>query len=183
MKLKTDPELIREVQSGDKSSFNEIIQRYEPLISSIVSKFLSDELFTQSDRDDLSQEAAIALYNAAMSYDLSQNEVTFGLYAKICLSNSLNSALRSRRRQVKADLAQLESESKKNGSDPEEWLVDAQLLLEKVEALLSELERSVLRLYIRGYTHRSIAEALGRSEKSIDNAVCRIRMKLADKLL
>ena len=55
MLLKTDPELIKEVQSGNKDAFNEIIRRYEPLISSIVSRYLSDEFFSQSDRDDLSQ--------------------------------------------------------------------------------------------------------------------------------
>lgn len=183
MKHKTDSELIREVQSGETGSFNEIIERYEPLISSVVSRFISDELFSQSDRDDLSQEAAIALYNAVLSYDLSQSEVTFGLYAKICLSNSLNSALRQRRRQVRAELKQLDIDREVGrSSDPDEWLEDAQLLLKKVEKLLSGLELSVLRLYIRGYSHKFIAQALGRSEKSIDNAVCRIKKKLSSRL-
>ena len=83
MDLKTDSVLIKEVQDGNKDAFNEIISRYEPLIVSIVSKYLSDELFGASDRDDLSQEASIALYNAVMSYDVMQSEVSFGLYAKI----------------------------------------------------------------------------------------------------
>ena len=61
MDLKTDSVLIKEVQDGNKDAFNEIISRYEPLIVSIVSKYLSDELFGASDRDDLSQEASIAL--------------------------------------------------------------------------------------------------------------------------
>lgn len=180
MLLKTDPELIKEVQSGNKDAFNEIIRRYEPLISSIVSRYLSDEFFSQSDRDDLSQEAAIALYNAVMSYDILQSEVSFGLYAKICLSNSLNSALRRRKRQLEADRVQLTEESEYLNDDKAS---DAGLLLERVDGLLSDFEKSVFRLFIRGYSHRFIAETLGRTEKSIDNAIYRIRSKISSKLL
>ena len=180
MLLKTDPELIKEVQSGNKDAFNEIIRRYEPLISSIVSRYLSDEFFSQSDRDDLSQEAAIALYNAVMSYDILRSEVSFGLYAKICLSNSLNSALRRRKRQLEADRVQLTEEC---GYLCDDKLSDAGLLLERVDCRLSDFEKSVFRLFIRGYSHRFIAETLGRTEKSIDNAIYRIRSKISSKLL
>lgn len=180
MYLKTDPELIKDVQSGNKDSFNEIIRRYEPLIASVVSKYLSDGLFGQSDRDDLTQEAAIALYNAVMSYDILQSEVSFGLYAKICLSNSLNSALRRRRRQLEADKVQLANDSECRF---DENLSDEALLLDRVDNLLSDFEKSVFRLFIRGYSHRFIAETLGRTEKSVDNAIYRIRTKISSKLL
>lgn len=181
MDLRTDSELIREVQSGNKDSFNEIIRRYEPLIGSVVSKYLADELFSQSDRDDLLQEASIALYNAVMSYDIKQSEVTFGLYAKICLSNSLNSALRQRRRQHMADNAQLSTELDEHYSD--ERTIDAGLLLDKVDDLLSDFEKAVFRLFIRGHSHRFIAQTLGRTEKSVDNAIWRIRTKISNRLL
>ena len=181
MDLKTDAALITEVQNGNKDAFNEIISRYEPMILSIVSKFLSDELFGASDRDDLSQEASIALYNAVMSYDVSQGEVTFGLYAKICVNNSLTSALRKRRRQLKADQAQQDDAERKSVIG--DRLEDAGLLLDRVDGLLSELERAVLRLLLRGFPHKESAERLGRDVKSVDNAVCRIRAKLSSKLL
>ena len=45
MNLKNDSELIYEVQNGNKDSFNEIMSRYEPLIASIVGKYLRGELF------------------------------------------------------------------------------------------------------------------------------------------
>ena len=184
MNLKNDSELIYEVQNGNKDSFNEIMSRYEPLIASIVGKYLRGELFGDSDRDDLLQEASIALYNAVMSYDISQSEVTFGLYAKICLSNSLNSASRQRKRQRKADDAQISggtSESSSYGA--EERISDAGLLLDRVDDLLSDFEKAVFRLFIRGYSHKFIAETLGRTEKSVDNAIFRIRSKISSRLL
>ena len=61
--MKTESELIRAVQSGDKDAFNEIIWKFEPLILSTVSEYLNGELFGADDRDDLYQEAAIALYS------------------------------------------------------------------------------------------------------------------------
>ena len=184
--MKTESELIRAVQSGDKDAFNEIIRKFEPLILSSVSEYLNGELFSVSDRDDLYQEAAIALYSAAMSYDLNQSEVAFGLYAKICLSNSLKSAFRRRKRQIAADNAQLEADASQLNTDTSQYVVsnaDADLLLARIDGLLSEFERKVFRLFIRGYSHRFIAETLGKSEKSIDNAVYRIKKKLVNKLL
>ena len=179
---RTDALLIGEVRNGNKDAFNEIIRRYEPLIASIVSGFLNDELFGASDRDDLSQEAAIALYNAVRSYDVDQSEVTFGLYAKICVTNSLTSALRKRRRQFKADLAQ-QDDAERKSTLTDDRTADAGLLFDRVEGLLSDFEKAVLRLLLRGFSHKAIADSLGRNEKSIDNAVWRIRTKISNKLL
>ena len=184
--MKTESELIRAVQSGDKDAFNEIIRRFEPLILSTMSGYLNGELFGMSDRDDLYQEAAIALYSAAMSYDLECSGVSFGLYAKICLNNSLKSALRRRKRQLAADNAQYEASAGQRESSfglPDETNADVSLLLARIDGLLSDFERKVFRLYLGGYSHRFIAETLGRSEKSIDNAVYRIKKKLVAKLL
>jgi RNA polymerase sporulation-specific sigma factor len=44
---------------------------------------------------------------------------------------------------------------------------------------LSQFENNILRLYLSGHSYRAIAEATGRSVKSVDNAVQRIRRKLA----
>lgn len=178
--MKNESELIGSVQSGEKDAFNEIIIRFNPLIRSAVEKYLGDVFFTNSDWDDLYQEATIALYNAVMSYDMTQSEVTFGLYAKICLNNSLNSALRRRKRQLAADKTQLYDN---DAYSFDNILDDANLLMKRIEDILSPFEKIVFRLFIHGASNSSIAEALDKPEKSIDNAVYRIRKKLAEKLL
>ena len=121
-----------------------------------------------------------------MSYDFNRSEVTFGLYAKICLNNSLKSALRRRKRQLAADSAQYEAAAGQRESSsgiPDETKADVSLLLARIDGLLSDFERKVFRLYLGGYSHRFIAETLGRPEKSIDNAIYRIKKKLGSKLL
>ena len=52
----------------------------------------------------------------------------------------------------------------------------------KIDALLSPMERKVLEAYLAGYDYLQIAEAMGKPAKSIDNALQRIRRKVASLL-
>ena len=56
-------------------------------------------------------------------------------------------------------------------------------LLENARKLLSEFEVKILGYYLDGLTCREIAETVGRSPKSVDNAVQRLRRKIARQLL
>ncbi len=54
----------------------------------------------------------------------------------------------------------------------------------KIEAYiqnqLSQFEQNVVNLYIEGMSYQQIAEHLGRTPKSIDNALQRIKKKLGE---
>ncbi len=171
--MSLEREWIRRVQSGEKDAFGDIVQKYEPLIVSSVERCLTDESFTRSDGEDLRQEAVITLYNAVLSFDTAQSEVTFGLYAKICLSNSLASAVRKRTRQLAAERAILAGEEI---AGPEDG--DAELLMERIRLLLSEFEFRVFHMMLRRVPKKEIARFLGVGEKAVYNAVYRIRSKL-----
>ena len=54
--------------------------------------------------------------------------------------------------------------------------------VEQLNDNLSQLERNVLYLHLMGTDYRKIADLLGKSPKSIDNALQRIRGK-AEKML
>ena len=67
-------------------------------------------------------------------------------------------------------------------ADPEVLLIDrekAASLLENARKLLSEFEVKILGYYLDGLTCREIAETVGKSPKSVDNAVQRIRRNIA----
>ena len=49
----------------------------------------------------------------------------------------------------------------------------------KLFSRLSKMERQVLDLFLQGQTYQEIAEELGKSPKAIDNALQRIKGKLA----
>ena len=98
--------LIVAVRNGDQVAFAALLERYKPLIDAAVAKFSSDEAFSLY-REDLKQEASLVFYNSILAYDLEQNEVEFGLFAKICIHNALVSVLRSLKRRTEEPIAQI----------------------------------------------------------------------------
>ena len=159
-------ELILAVRSGDSQAFDRLCELYAPLIGSLVSS--ADEQYRKygSEAEDLGQEASLALYRAAMSYRLDQSDVTFGLYAKICIRNRLISAGRRLIRYYNARTATAKSAAR------------------PVREAGSVGSHAVLTpdLYSRGYSYARIAKEVGRSDKSVDNAICRIRRKLRQQM-
>ena len=75
----------------------------------------------------------------------------------------------------------MDSVIEKHRFDPEEIMINKerfQLLEEKLVTSLSKYESKVLRRYISGHSYTDIAAELGKSEKSIDNALQRIKKKI-----
>lgn len=166
--------LIEDVKSGNESAFSEICEDFAPLMRSQVSKLFGDN---PSEYDDRLQDAAMALYNAIVSFDLTQDKVTFGLYAKICIRNRLISIKRKEKKNNKKAAPYLPVENQMQGTGrgaSREKLEDN----EKVISELSSYEKSVLKLYLNGHSYREIGLALNKSEKSVDNALYRIKSKL-----
>ena len=171
------------VCSGDEDAFEPLSDMYAPLIRAMSQKFLRS-LSSKGDQgigqQDLEQEARLALYRAAKTYDPEKNGVTFGLYAKICIRNALTSLWRKA-----ASAARVE---KKQEAYPKEWREDllsealakepAGGLTRRIRETLSPYEARIFEEYIRGRSVKRIAESVGRSEKSVSNALFRIRTKV-----
>lgn len=164
--------MIESLQKGDEQSLEEICKTYQPLLDSSVQSFF--DTCPGSDKDDLAQEAVMALYKAARSYRLGQDKVTFGLYAQICIRNRLISFRRKqmsaqRPKPVKTTPSHRDFLSRVDWESPD---------TQKMLVCLSFLEKKVLRLYVERCSYREIAESLSLSVKSVDNAIYRIRRKL-----
>ncbi len=165
--------LIESIRSGDGDSFAELVRLYTPMIHSLAGK-LGVEIA------DCFSDACFALYKAAFSYDLSNTEVTFGLYAKVCVRNRIMDI----RRKSSASVGTV------SDLDVENIAVDSGIVsrLEREEerrefhlrahSLLSSFEYSVLLLWLSDFTTADIAHRLSKSSKSVDNAKARILKKL-----
>ena len=170
--------LIELARSGDENSFADLTVMYKPLIESsgkIYAAKCGNVLFTE---DDFIQEATLGFYSAVQTYKPS-DEVTFGLYAKICVRNRLVSLLRTASK--KAKNTEKGEEKRKGYTDPVYSFFDedvASQMEKRIEELLSGFEYSVFRLYIQNKSYKEIAETLGRSVKTVDNALYRIKNKL-----
>lgn len=171
--------LISKTRSGEENAFFEIAQQYRPLIESCICYF-----YQSLPRDELEQEALIALYHAACTYDSSVSNVSFGLYAKICINNSLISLARavSKHEGQIVDMIECDEDSEQDPSDDYINRESFNKLDNFVREHLSGYEYSVFRLYIEGYRVKEIAQKLCRTEKSVGGAIMRLKIKLRSSL-
>ena len=180
--------LLLAARSGDQSAYVALLERYAPMLESMVTKYAYPDM-SEADREDLRQEASVVFCSAVQTYDFSREGIEFGLYAKICVGHGLASALRAFRRQRRHGVLSLEGENliEQNpellGSEASvaEALVDKERMEDLVliiQRTLSGYESRVWWLYVSGMSTAHIAVMLGKDEKSISNAVYRIRKKL-----
>jgi RNA polymerase sporulation-specific sigma factor len=135
------------------------------------------------DFSELFSEGCVALHIAANRYELDQNEVTFGLYARICVRNRIVDFLRTTDNLPK--VSELDIEQLSDEGSLERKIVERETFDEAMKSareLLSDYEYSVLLLHIQGYKTAAIAKALGRTAKSVDNAKSRLFRHLRAEL-
>lgn len=174
-----DHNLLALALQNDQDAYAQIIHFFYPIIASISSSYF----LSGGDRDDLMQEGLIGLYRAVCSYDEGKND-NFVKYAKICIHRAILTAIKADARLKNSALntsLPLSDKLELKGESAEETAIQRERLLdvyEKIEDKLSDLERTILSLFIDGLSYKQIADKVGKSPKSVDNALCRIRGKL-----
>ena len=178
-------ELIERVRQDDQVAFAQLLDRYKPLLDSAIARFSKDGL-SRSHEDDLRQEAILVFFNAILNYDLGGDGVEFGLYAKICVTNALISQVRNlSKHKAEHFSVQLDEVETVSAEDPSARIIE-QESLQQIDSVirqsLSAFEYRVWCLYASGKTAKEIGKIVDRSEKSVSNAVYRIRQKLRRSL-
>ncbi len=191
-----DEEMIRQIQEGNQELTDYIMERYKYL----VKKKAKAMYILGGDNDDLIQEGMIGLFKAIRDFDCRQN-YSFCAFAEICITRQMYSAMKAAGRQKHLPLntyvsfhtmigsgeeeGELRDVLESGMKTPEELVIgreDLEQLAEIIEQKLSVMEKEVLDLYLSGISYKEIARILGKSEKSIDNALQRMKGKLADTL-
>ena len=193
----TDEQLLRMSQEGSETAEELLIEKYKNL----VKRCSKDYYISGADHEDVVQEGMIGLYKAIRGYDLSR-EASFKTFAEECINNQILTAIKKANRlkhlplnesiSISQDIGR-ESEDgsgeavledvlqDKRGNEPE-----AQMLLQEIirflkshdSEIFSNLEQQVLNEKLKGKGYVEIAESLGRSPKSVDNTLQRIRKKV-----
>ena len=164
-------ELLMLCRGRDEAAFSELLRRYTPMINNLVSTYFSSPY----DASEAFSEASLVLHRAAISYDLEQNEVSFGLYAHVCIRNRLLDMLRASRREP--TVCDVDIDSLAVGGGIEERLIMRETVSayrQKAEKLLSEYEYKIFLCVLKGLKTAEIAKLLGKSAKSVDNAKARM---------
>ncbi|MBR2387550.1 MAG: sigma-70 family RNA polymerase sigma factor [Clostridia bacterium] len=176
-------ELISSVKNGNQQAFSQILEKYRPMLISLVSKYENDDL-TKSLFEDLLQEAMVVFYNAILNYDQTQTEVEFGLYARICVSNALVTQIRAiNKRRAECSTAFSMQDVRKEDllEDLEKEIISKENLstiYKVIKSNLSDYENTIWHHYMMGRTAKEIGALMRSNEKSVANAIYRIRKKL-----
>lgn len=172
-------DLIRSAAAGNADSFSRIVERFSPLLNSLISDFSVPE----SERDDLFQEGLIGLYKAVCLYR--PEEASFSTFAVICMKTSILSSLRRSSRRAISSAQEIEVEEIASAvSDPEGVLLEQHAMEERLVDMgksLSKTEHRVLLLHLQGKRTSEIASLLKSEQKSVENALARARKKLREK--
>ena len=179
--------------SGDAGAEEELIERYTRLVRICARPYF----LAGGDSEDLTQEGFLGLINAVRSYK-PDTGTSFRSYAEVCIRNRIVSAVRTASRKkhdplndgVSLEYVILSEEDRQSSNiqpevfsrSPEEQLLARESEKEFYSTFsrcLSSFETQVLFHYLDGLTYRQIAREVGRTEKAVDNAVQRIRRKLA----
>lgn len=171
--------LIIGCRNHEDEAFDELVRRYTPMMRKVICSFQT----ASYDFGEMFSEACVALHTAAQRYDLGQNEVTFGLYARICVRNRILGLLRLLDSEPTYSDCNVEQMGEDEG--PEADIIERESvdrIVNSARNLLSDYEYRVLMLHIQGYKTSVIAQTLGRTAKSVDNAKSRIFRRLRAEL-
>ena len=190
----SDESLCSLAAAGDREAEETLVTRYNRLVRTCARPFF----LAGGDSEDLTQEGMVGLIHAVREFD-ADKDASFRTFAEICIRNRLYSVLRAAAREkhqalnqsISLDTPYFDSNSYTSGTNhleqrnPEDFIIDREhtaALLSGVRKQLSEFEAKILGYYLDGLSCREIAQTVGKPPKSVDNAVQRIRRKVAQQL-
>ena len=195
----TDEQLLCDYKNGNQEIMDYLMVKYK----SMVRKEANAMYLLGGETDDLIQEGMIGLIKAVRDFDVTQ-KTSFSSFAELCVSRQMYSAIEASNRKKHLPLnsyVSLYEDSEQVGEGRSLPLIDTiesskendpevlyfgkeytEAFAEQLKELLSPLENHVLYLHLMGTDYRTIAELLGKSPKSVDNALQRIKTK-AQKIL
>ncbi len=187
----TDEELVERIRRQDPAAMDYLLDKYR----NMVKRETREIYIIGADSEDLMQEGMIGLFKAIRDYNEDKN-CSFHTFASLCVKRQICTAVTTSNRKKHYPLnhyisfysqdeetnsSVMDVLAAAENSNPEaNLLMQEQMggLVNKMDTLLSKYERRVLELYLDGLSYGKIAEELDKTEKSVDNAIQRIRRKM-----
>ncbi len=192
---KKDEELVLMSQNGDDAAQEYLLDKYKSLVRAKSRAYF----LIGADSEDIIQEGMIGLYKAVRDYNEEKN-ASFRSFAELCVNRQMITAIKAATRQkhqplnsyISLNKPVYEEESEQTYMDflqssssallnPEALLIGQEnksFLENQMVKNLSSFETRVLVLYLQGRSYFEIAHVLDKPEKSIDNALQRVKKKL-----
>jgi RNA polymerase sporulation-specific sigma factor len=187
-----DEEVVILANEGSDSALEHLIYKYKDFVKVKAHSYY----IIGADRDDIVQEGMIGLYKAIRTYD-GCKATSFKSFADICITRQLITAIKTATRKKHIPLNSyvslnkpsygdrsipvMETVSAGQSTDPMELFIGKESMdsmEQKLNGLLTSLEKEVLLSYVEGRSYEEIAFELNRRVKSIDNALQRVKRKI-----
>lgn len=197
-----DHYLVALAKDGRADAYDTIVRRYRGFVRLKASSYF----LLGGESDDLIQEGLLGLYKAIRDYR-SDRESSFRSFAELCITRQIITAVKTATRNKHTPLNQYVSFSQSPAAaggesdttldeilpgptvaDPVNQVIASEELESLVTCLsgnsgvLSDLESSVLSLYLDGHSYEATAERLECDTKTVDNALQRVKRKVAAHL-
>lgn len=189
----SDESIIELIKNGDINAQEYIMDKYKSVVKSKARAYF----LIGADREDIIQEGMIGLYKAVRDYQTDRN-ASFRSFADICINRQMITAVKTATRQKHIPLNSYVSLNKPVFDDeaihtymdmlkeyetanPESMFISREnrtYIESNLTKILSVFELKVLSLYLQGKTYAEIGESLNKPEKSIDNALQRVKKKI-----
>ena len=180
-----DYELVYLAQDGNEDAINIIYDKYKPII---IKKSKNAIVFVTHhgiEINDIMQEGYIGLEEAIRNFS-QDNEATFYTFANLCIDRQILNFLRKingNKDRILNDAIMLDDSLEKTLKD--NYNIEENLLgkdnndqiTKKIRNNLTEFEKNVFDLRIKGYSFEEISKNLNKDLKSIYNTLQRIRVK------
>ncbi|MCW5934637.1 MAG: RNA polymerase sporulation sigma factor SigH [Fimbriimonadia bacterium] len=189
-----DEELVQYAKLGSHRAAEQLMSRYRSLVENKARNYF----FMGADHEDVVQEGMIGLFKAIRDFRIDRL-AKFRPFAELCVTRQIITAVKTATRQKHIPLNEYVSLYRPIQNDesegclvevlpdattpnPEDYIINhkvPQAVFELVRPTLSPLEDQVLNCYLDGLSYRDMSDRLQRHTKCIDNALQRIKRKLA----
>ena len=184
--------LLRRIRQGDDDAMEKLLEKYRGLVRTEARKFF----LAGGDEEDLIQEGMIGLFKAIQSYR-EEEDTAFSTFAVLCVRRQIYTTVTASNRKKHSPLNHYISIFGETGDretenlnsalgdpveNPEELMLQKEAIQDyyrEMDQKLSRFEKQVMEQYLKGEDYTEIAGKLGKTNKSIDNAIQRISRKLS----
>lgn len=162
------------MRGGREEEFRSLLQQNRKILFKICNAYCS----AAQDREDLAQDIIIQLWRSFPTFDASARFSTWMYRVALNVAISARRADQSRTRRIS-----LGDEQLLTIADDAEGPSDELQTLHRMIANLDDISRSLLLLYLDGYSLAETAQILGLSETNVSTRINRIKQKMRAQAL
>ncbi|QWF72072.1 RNA polymerase sigma factor RpoE [Methylomonas paludis] len=180
-----DQELVRRVQRGDKTAFDQLVIKYQHRIVHLVNRYVKDP----TEAEDVAQDTFIKAYRALADF---RGESAFYTWLyRIAINTAKNYLLSRSRRQFDYEIDVQDAEQVENApqlkdlDSPDNLLMNQEILEVinlAIEKLPEEMRIAITLREFEGMSYEEIAEAMDCPIGTVRSRIFRAREAIDEKL-